>query len=194
MRSVVRVYPGPLNLRDFEGRPHIRVTNRPVGGPQVRTSAILCWPADNAGAPSGRSSSRPAFPSATGATVIRPRVPDEVHGPLPPGVDVEALFTDTETRRVARDFTTRFPNQYWKVRRRRLRSTSLVTKSSSTPARWRPPLPCQRPIPSGRTLSRHPNTCASPKPSPQQRRSRARNRQSPDRPTPGANNSTPVPG
>ena len=37
------------------------------------------------------------------------------HLPLPPGVDLEALFAETETRLVARDFTIRFKNRYWQI-------------------------------------------------------------------------------
>ena len=46
---------------------------------------------------------------------VEPRDARDVHRPLPPGTDLEALFAETETRRVARDFTVRFKNRYWQI-------------------------------------------------------------------------------
>ena len=46
---------------------------------------------------------------------VAPRDPVDAHRPLPPGVDLEALFAETETREVQRDFTIRFRNVYWQI-------------------------------------------------------------------------------
>ena len=46
---------------------------------------------------------------------VEPRDPADAHRPLPPGIDLEALFAETETRKVARDFTIRFRNRYWQI-------------------------------------------------------------------------------
>ena len=46
---------------------------------------------------------------------VRPRESRDAHRPLPPGIDLEALFAGTETRKVARDFTIRFRNRYWQI-------------------------------------------------------------------------------
>ena len=46
---------------------------------------------------------------------VQPRDVRDAHRPLPPGVDLEALFAETETRKVARDFTIRFKNRYWQI-------------------------------------------------------------------------------
>ena len=44
---------------------------------------------------------------------VAPRDPVEAHRPLPPGMDLEALFA--ETREVRRDFTIRFRNEYRQI-------------------------------------------------------------------------------
>ena len=41
--------------------------------------------------------------------------PLDAHRPLPPGTDLEALFADTETRVVGRDYTVRWKNRFWQV-------------------------------------------------------------------------------
>ena len=46
---------------------------------------------------------------------VDPRDPMDAHRPLPPGVDLEALFAEAETREVQRDFTIRFRNVYWQI-------------------------------------------------------------------------------
>lgn len=46
---------------------------------------------------------------------VEPRDALDAHRPLPPGIDLEALFAETETRKVARDFTIRFKNRYWQI-------------------------------------------------------------------------------
>ncbi|MCY3763161.1 MAG: ISNCY family transposase [Gemmatimonadetes bacterium] len=46
---------------------------------------------------------------------VAPRDPVDAHRPLPPGVDLDALFAETETREVRRDFTIRFRNAYWQI-------------------------------------------------------------------------------
>lgn len=46
---------------------------------------------------------------------VEPRDDLDAHRPLPPGIDLEALFAETYARRVARDFTIRFRNRYWQV-------------------------------------------------------------------------------
>ena len=46
---------------------------------------------------------------------VEPRDPMDAHRPLPPGVDLGALFAETETREVQRDFTIRFRNVYWQI-------------------------------------------------------------------------------
>ena len=46
---------------------------------------------------------------------VEPRDALDAHRPLPPGIDLEALFAETETRKVARDFTLRFKNRYWQI-------------------------------------------------------------------------------
>ena len=46
---------------------------------------------------------------------VEPRGPMDAHRPLPPGVDLGALFAETETREVQRDFTIRFRNVYWQI-------------------------------------------------------------------------------
>ncbi len=44
-----------------------------------------------------------------------PREALDAHRPLPSGVDLDALFAETETRKVARDFTIRFENRRWQI-------------------------------------------------------------------------------
>ena len=46
---------------------------------------------------------------------VDPHDPMDAHRPLPPGVDLEGLFAETETREVQRDFTIRFRNVYWQI-------------------------------------------------------------------------------
>ena len=46
---------------------------------------------------------------------VEPADPRDAHRPLPPGADLEALFAETETRVVARDFTIRFRNRRWQI-------------------------------------------------------------------------------
>ncbi len=46
---------------------------------------------------------------------VEPADPRDAHRPLPAGVDLEALFAETETRVVARDFTIRFRNRRWQI-------------------------------------------------------------------------------
>ena len=46
---------------------------------------------------------------------VEPADPRDAHRPLPAGVDLEALFADTETRVVGRDFTIRFANRRWQI-------------------------------------------------------------------------------
>ena len=46
---------------------------------------------------------------------VEPRDARDAHRPLPPGIDLEALFAETETRKVARDFTIRFRNRYRQI-------------------------------------------------------------------------------
>lgn len=46
---------------------------------------------------------------------VEPRDVLDAHRPLPPGIDLEALFAETATRKVARDFTIRFKNRYWQI-------------------------------------------------------------------------------
>ena len=46
---------------------------------------------------------------------VEPQDPRDAHRPLPPGIGLEALFAETETRKVARDFTVRFKNRYWQI-------------------------------------------------------------------------------
>ena len=41
--------------------------------------------------------------------------PLDAHRPLPPDIDLEALFAETDTRVVARDFTVRFKNRFWQL-------------------------------------------------------------------------------
>lgn len=45
----------------------------------------------------------------------------DAHRPLPSGIDLEALFAETETRKVAGDFTIRFKNRYWQIPERKAR-------------------------------------------------------------------------
>ena len=47
--------------------------------------------------------------------VVEPADPRDAHRPLPAGTDLEALFAETETRVVARDFTVRFKNRRWQI-------------------------------------------------------------------------------
>ena len=53
--------------------------------------------------------------------VVEPRDALDAHRPLPPGIDLEALFAETATRKVARDFTIRFKNRYWQIPEREAR-------------------------------------------------------------------------
>ncbi|WP_420442394.1 hypothetical protein [Candidatus Palauibacter sp.] len=46
---------------------------------------------------------------------VEPADPRDAHRPLPAGVDLEALFAETERRVVARDFTIRFRNRRWQI-------------------------------------------------------------------------------
>ena len=46
---------------------------------------------------------------------VEPADPRDAHRPLPAGVDLEALFAETETRVVGRDFTIRFANRRWQI-------------------------------------------------------------------------------
>ena len=46
---------------------------------------------------------------------VEPRDPEDAHRPLPPGVDLGALFAETESRKVAHDFTVRFGNRFWQI-------------------------------------------------------------------------------
>ena len=46
---------------------------------------------------------------------VQPRDGRDAHRPPPPGVDLKALFAETETRVVARDFTVRFKNRHWRI-------------------------------------------------------------------------------
>ena len=46
---------------------------------------------------------------------VAPRDPVDAHRPLPPGVDLDALFAETETRKVRCDFTIRFRNVYCQI-------------------------------------------------------------------------------
>ena len=48
---------------------------------------------------------------------VEPAASGDAHRPLPRGVDLEALFAETDRRVVANDFTVRFRNQYWQVLR-----------------------------------------------------------------------------
>ncbi len=41
--------------------------------------------------------------------------PGDAHRPLPPEVDLEALFAETATRTVARDYTVRWKNEFWQI-------------------------------------------------------------------------------
>ena len=41
--------------------------------------------------------------------------PGDAHRPLPPDVDLEALFAETERRVVGRDYTVRWKNGYWQI-------------------------------------------------------------------------------
>ena len=54
-------------------------------------------------------------PFWNGGFAVEPRDALDAHRPLPPGTDLEALFAETETRKVARDFTIRFKNRYWQI-------------------------------------------------------------------------------
>ena len=47
--------------------------------------------------------------------VVAPQSALDVHRPLPAGIDLEALFAETETRKVARDFIIRFKNRHWQI-------------------------------------------------------------------------------
>ncbi len=47
--------------------------------------------------------------------VVEPENALDAHRPLPAGIDLEALFAETETRKVARDFIIRFKNRYWQI-------------------------------------------------------------------------------
>ena len=46
---------------------------------------------------------------------VEPADPRDAHRPLPSDADLEALFAETETRVVARDFTIRFRNRRWQI-------------------------------------------------------------------------------
>ncbi|WP_420462637.1 hypothetical protein [Candidatus Palauibacter sp.] len=46
---------------------------------------------------------------------VEPADPRDAHRPLPAGADLEALFAETKTRVVARDFTIRFANRRWQI-------------------------------------------------------------------------------
>ena len=46
---------------------------------------------------------------------VEPADPRDAHRPLPDGVDLEALFAETERRVVARDFTIRFRNRHLQI-------------------------------------------------------------------------------
>ena len=46
---------------------------------------------------------------------VPPADPRDAHRPLPPGTDLEALFAETETRIVGRDWTVRWKNGFWQV-------------------------------------------------------------------------------
>ena len=59
---------------------------------------------------------------------VEPRDPADAHRPLPPGVDLEALFAETETRKVARDFTIRFGNRCWQIPEREARDLGPGTE------------------------------------------------------------------
>ena len=47
--------------------------------------------------------------------VVAPQNALDEHRPLPVGIDLEALFAETETRKVARDFIIRFKNRHWQI-------------------------------------------------------------------------------
>ena len=49
------------------------------------------------------------------ARTVAPADPLDAHRPLPQDTDLEALFAETDTRVVARDFTVRFENRFWQV-------------------------------------------------------------------------------
>lgn len=53
--------------------------------------------------------------------VVEPQNALDAHRPLPPGIDLEALFAETETRKVARDFIIRFKNRHWQIPEREAR-------------------------------------------------------------------------
>lgn len=48
---------------------------------------------------------------------VAPAEPVDAHRPLPDDVDLEALFADTETRKITRDFALRFHNQRYQIPR-----------------------------------------------------------------------------
>ena len=90
-RAELRHRPGPPDQGDARGR---------GSAPSARRTAS--WPTTG-------------FRSGTNASAVQPRDVRDAHRPLPPGVDLEALFAETETRKVARDFTIRFKNRYWQI-------------------------------------------------------------------------------
>ena len=71
---------------------------------------------------------------------VDPRDAFDAHRPLPPGIDLEGLFAETEIRKVAHDFTIRFKNRYWQIREREALDVlpgaesfvSIAPRSSST--------------------------------------------------------------
>lgn len=54
---------------------------------------------------------------------VPPAEPLDAHRPLPDEMDLEALFADTDTRKVTRDFTLRFRNQRYQIPREQAHPT-----------------------------------------------------------------------
>ena len=81
---------------------------------------------------------------------VASRDPVDAHRPLPSGIDLEALFAETETRKVARDFTIRFRNRYWQIPEREATDFDPGAEvHGRAPAGWSAALPHRIPL-SGR--------------------------------------------
>ena len=127
-------------------------------------------------------------------TVV-PRDPVDAHRPLPSGIDLEALFAETETRKVAA--TSRSASRSGTGRSRSGKpGTCAPSPRSSSSAGWT----------ANSTSGSETDTWPSSRwvairlaptlrgPSSRNRRSRARSRRNQDRTTPGASTSAPAPG
>ena len=84
---------------------------------------------------------------------VAPADPLDAHRPLPSDTDLEALFAETDTRVVARDFTVRFENRFWQVTARDAETAGVAPGS---------PVVVERRL-SGELRFRHRGCCLTPK-------------------------------